>query len=110
MRLFDEKAKTTLVHGRGALRYMQKGHGFAADKSYLGPCNKQGEMKAIKAPKAKPAAKTQAAPKAATIDATDSAIALATENDVSLGDVTGTGSEGRIIKADVEKFIASQGD
>ena len=40
------------------------------------------------------------------VDATESALALATESDVDLSLVEGTGVEGRIIKPDVERFLA----
>jgi pyruvate/2-oxoglutarate dehydrogenase complex dihydrolipoamide acyltransferase (E2) component len=42
------------------------------------------------------------------IDATDSAIELAREENVDLSEVKGTGVEGRIIKGDVEDFITER--
>ena len=44
----------------------------------------------------------------AGLDATDEAVQLAAANGVDLRDVTGTGQNGRIVKSDVEKFIATK--
>lgn len=41
------------------------------------------------------------------VDATDGAKQLAKENNIDLATVTGTGADGRITKADVEKAIGS---
>lgn len=41
-------------------------------------------------------------------EVTESAEALAKEHDVDLGDVKGTGSDGKIIKKDVEQYVAAQ--
>lgn len=38
-------------------------------------------------------------------NATDGAVELAVENDVDLDEVQGTGRDGRVTKADVEKFL-----
>lgn len=45
---------------------------------------------------------------ASTIEATESAQALAKENDIDLADVTGTGAGGRIIQKDVEALIKDE--
>lgn len=39
------------------------------------------------------------------LDATDAAIKLAEENDIDLAEVSGSGTDGRILKSDVEKLI-----
>jgi pyruvate/2-oxoglutarate dehydrogenase complex dihydrolipoamide acyltransferase (E2) component len=44
------------------------------------------------------------------IDATDSAIKLAKENNIDLASVKGSGDEGRILKPDVEKLIPKESD
>ena len=51
-----------------------------------------------------------AAPAAGTsYDATDAAAALMAEHRVDPSEVTGTGEDGRILKADVERHIAERG-
>lgn len=42
------------------------------------------------------------------VDATDGAEEFAAENDVDLADVEGTGKDGRVTKADVEKFVSDR--
>ncbi len=51
-------------------------------------------------------AQTEPVDKSVEIDATDSAKSLASEHDIDLAAVTGTGSNGRILKSDVEKAIS----
>jgi len=41
-----------------------------------------------------------------TPNATDAAMDLARENDLSLSDIDGTGDEGRVLKGDVEDYLS----
>lgn len=51
-------------------------------------------------------ARAQTSSPAAGIDATDSARALADEHGLDLATITGTGTNGRILKSDVEKVLS----
>jgi len=51
----------------------------------------------------------EAAAAAGVIDATDSARKLATEHNINLADITGSGVDGRITKSDVELAITAAG-
>lgn len=54
-------------------------------------------------------AETPPPPGGSGAEPTEAAVALATENNVDLSKVTGTGSGGRVTQADVKQYLESQG-
>lgn len=71
--------------------------------------NREESQGAQYCPEHKPAGKSDAPPPAVPIiNATESAVKLAEEYGIDLSQVTGTGQDGRITKADVEGLIDAE--